>query len=686
MAFEYPPTRRVDQVDDYHGTAVADPYRWLEQSADVPEVRAWIEAQNAVTFSHLETMPEREAFRARLTELWDYPKLGTPFKRGGRYFQFRNSGLQNQNVLHVMDDPRDEGRVLLDPNMLSDDGTVALGMFSVSKSGRYLAYSISASGSDWQTWHVRDVATGEDLDDVIEWSKFSTASWRPDDSGFFYSAYPEPEEGAAYTAKNENGEVRYHAIGTPAAEDEVVYARPDEPEWGFNVTVTEDGDYLILYIRKGASSDNLVFWRPLDGEGAFHPLIGEWCAKSYMVGNDGETFYLFTDHGAGRGRLVAVDAAAPDRASWRDVVPESDDILQGAVLVGDQAFCFYMRDASHRIERFSLSGDRLGEIALPAFGSIMALNARRDDHELFYGFTSFLHPGSSFRYDVRIGESEELPAPQIDFPTGRYLSRQVFVTSKDGTRVPMFLVHRRDVEPNGANPTLLYGYGGFNVPLTPDFSISRLAWLERGGVVAIANLRGGGEYGKVWHEAGTLGAKQNVFDDFIACAEHLIAENITSPDRLAIQGGSNGGLLVGAVMIQRPDLFAAVLPAVGVMDMLRFHKFTIGWAWVSDYGSADDPDQFEALYAYSPLHNLQEGTAYPATLVTTSDHDDRVVPAHSFKFAAALQHAHEGDAPVLIRIQTKAGHGAGKPTAMVIEEQADIWAFLVGALGMDKPG
>ena len=686
MAFEYPPTRRVDQVDDYHGTAVADPYRWLEQSADVAEVREWIEAQNAATSGHLETIPGREAFRARLTELWDYPKLGTPFKRGGRYFQFRNSGLQNQNVLYVMESPRDEGRVLLDPNTLSDDGTVALGMFSVSKSGRYAAYSTSASGSDWQTWRVRDVETGEDLDDVVEWSKFSSASWRPDDSGFFYSAYPQPEEGAAYTAKNENCEVKFHALGTPGADDAVIYSRPDEPEWGFNASVTEDGGHLVLSIRSGAASDNLLFWRPLDGDAAFRPLIDDWCAKSIVIGNDGSTFYLQTDLDAGRARLVAVDAEAPDPASWRDVVPERDDILEWTLLVGDQLFCVYMRDAAHRIERFGLNGEHLGEIALPALGSVMALNARRDDDELFYGLTSFLHPGSSFRYDVTSGETEELPAPDIDFPTDRYVTRQTFVTSKDGTRVPMFLVHGRDVEPDGRNPTLLGGYGGFNIALTPGFSISRLAWLERGGVIAIANLRGGGEYGKAWHEAGTLSAKQNVFDDFIACAEHLIAEGIASPDRLAIQGGSNGGLLVGAAMTQRPDLFAAALPAVGVMDMLRFHKFTIGWAWVSDYGSADDPEQFEALHAYSPLHNLEEGTAYPATLVTTSDHDDRVVPAHSFKFAAALQHAHEGDAPVLIRIQTKAGHGAGKPTAMIIEEQADIWAFLARALAMDGTG
>ena len=466
----------------------------------------------------------------------------------------------------------------------------------------------------------------------------------------------------------------------------MIYARPDEPELGFYVSVTEDGGYLVLSVRKGASSDNLIFWRPLDGEGEFRPLIGEWCAKSYVTGNDGETFYLFTDLDAGRGRLVSVDAASPDPASWRDVVPESEDILQGAALVGDQALCFYMRDASHRIERFGLTGEPLGEVALPALGSVMALNARRDDDEVFYGFTSFLHPGSNFRYDVNSGETEELPVPQIDFPTDRYESRQVFVTSRDGTRVPMFLVHRKGIEADGRNPTLLYGYGGFNIPLTPGFSISRLAWLEQGGVAAIANLRGGGEYGKAWHEAGTLGAKQNVFDDFIACAEYLVAENITSPDRLAIQGGSNGGLLVGAAMIQRPELFAAALPGVGVMDMLRFHKFTIGWAWVSDYGSADDAEQFEALRAYSPLHNLEDGTAYPATLVTTSDHDDRVVPAHSFKFAAALQHAHEGSTPVLIRIQTKAGHGAGKPTAMIIEEQADIWAFLVRALGMEGAG
>ena len=402
----------------------------------------------------------------------------------------------------------------------------------------------------------------------------------------------------------------------------MIYARPDEPEWMFGVHVTEDGHALVLYIRSGSASDNLVYWRPLDGEGDFSPLIGEWCAKSHVVGNDGSTFYLFTDLDAGRGRLVAVDAAAPEPSSWRDVVPERDDILEGAVLVGDQAFCLYMRDAAHRIERFDLKGRHLGEVALPVLGSVTALNARRDDGELFYGLTSFLYPGSNFRLDAGSGEVEALPGPDVDIPADRYVTRQVFATSRDGTAVPMFLVHRGDLDADGASPTLLYGYGGFNAALTPAFSISRLTWLERGGVVAIANLRGGGEYGKAWYEAGTLGAKQNVFDDFIACAEHLIAEGITSPEKLAIQGGSNGGLLVGAAMIQRPELFAAALPAVGVMDMLRFHKFTIGWAWVSDYGSADDPKQFETLRAYSPLHNLKEGTAYPATLVTTSDHDE----------------------------------------------------------------
>ncbi|CAA9559961.1 MAG: Prolyl endopeptidase [uncultured Truepera sp.] len=676
MRPEYPETQTVDQTDDLHGTLVRDPYRWLEEPASTPEVRRWIDAQNALTESYLADIPEREEIKARLTELWNYPKQGAPFAKGGRYFGFRNTGLQNQDVLFVMDTPSAIGRVLLDPDTLSDDGTVSLRMLSVSPDGRHLAYATSESGSDWQTWFVRDIETGEDLDDALPWSKFSGATWLPDGSGFLYKRYPEPQEGAAFVDKNEAPELFVHTLGTPVTNDSLEYSRPDKPEWNFYPMLSDDDRYLVLHVSLGTMNKNLLFVRELGDRGSFTELIGDFRAAYTFVGNDGSTFYLKTDDGADRGRIVAVNL---DTGAWTEVVPESNDTLEQVVMLQDNLVCLYLQNASHRLRRYRTTGEHVGDIALPGLGSVETLSAERDGTELFYTFTSFLEPVQSFRFDVRTGDSERLDAPALDFDTPAYTTRQVFATSKDGTRVPLFLVHRKDVELNGQNPTLLYGYGGFNIALTPSFSVGRLVWLERGGVLAVANLRGGGEYGTAWHEAGTKERKQNVFDDFIACAEHLIAEGVTSSKKLAVQGGSNGGLLVGACMTQRPELFGACLPAVGVLDMLRFHKFTIGWAWTSDYGSADDEGEFGALYAYSPLHNLRE-TCYPPTLVTTGDFDDRVVPAHSFKFAAALQAAQTCDAPTIIRVQTKAGHGQGKPTKILIEEQTDVWSFLHKAL------
>jgi len=678
----YPDTRTVDQVDDYHGTLVADPYRWLEDT-DSPETRAWIEQQNAVTFSFLESIPARDAIRKRLTALWDFPKAWAPLKRGERYFQLRNSGLQNQDVLHVLDALDAEARVLLDPNTLSSDGTVAMTNWSVSEDGRRLAYAISASGSDWLTWRVRDVDSGEDLPDVIEWSKFSDAAWLPDGSGFYYSRYDAPEAGQAYAGVNTYHKVYLHRLGEPQSQDRLIYERPDQKEWGFGAHVTEDGRYLILFVWQGTDTRNRLFYQGLQTGGEFVELIRELEAAYHFVGNDGPVFYFRTDLDAPRGRLIAIDTASPSRENWRTLIPESDDVLESVKMVHDQFVALYLHDAYHRIRRFDLSGAPLGEIALPTLGSLLGINGRRKHDEMFFTFHSFVYPATPYRYDFQTGESQPLSAPAIDFDAQPYETRQVFVTSTDGTRVPMFLIHRRDLVKDGRNPTLLWGYGGFNISLTPSFAVSRLIWLELGGVLAVANLRGGGEYGEEWHKAGSLHNKQNVFDDFIACAEYLIAENITSPSKLAIQGGSNGGLLVGACMIQRPDLFGAVLPAVGVMDMLRFHQFTIGWAWVSDYGSSDDPEQFKTLYAYSPLHNLKPAARYPATLITTADHDDRVVPGHSFKFSAALQAAQAGGAPALIRIQVKAGHGLGKPTSILIDEQTDVWAFLVQVLEID---
>ncbi|MBN1661214.1 MAG: S9 family peptidase [Anaerolineae bacterium] len=690
----YPETRSVDQVDDFHGTFVADPYRWLEDP-DAEETKAWVEAQNAVTFDFLRRIPEREGIRERLTELWDYAKAWAPVKRGGRYFQLRNTGLQNQDVLYVAETVDGQARMLLDPNTLSEDGTVALTEWSVSPNGRWLAYATSSAGSDWLTWRVRDVDRGEDLPDVIEWSKFSGAAWRGDSTGFYYARYDAPAPGQDYTGVNYYQKLYFHTLRQPQVEDVLVYERPDQKEWGFGAEVSEDGRYLILNVWQGTDVRNRLFYQDLEGGEPVVELISDLEASFVFVGNDGPLFYLRTDLDAPRGKLIAIDTARPEREQWRTLLPEGDDVLEAVLMVrgpgGYEFITLTMHDARHKLERYDLRGDPISEIKLPTIGAIpsngsfLNLTGQREDDEFFYGFWSFLHPVTIFRFDLQHEVSEQLFTPQLDFDASPYLTRQVFVTSRDGTRVPMFLTHRRDLSLDGKNPTLLYGYGGFGVPVMPTFAVSRLAWLEMGGVYASANLRGGSEYGEEWHQAGMLHNKQNVFDDLIACAEYLVAAGITLPSRLAIMGGSNGGLLVGAVMTQRPDLFAAAVPVVGVMDMLRFHRFTIGWAWVSDYGCADeDAEQFKTLYAYSPLHNLKPATHYPATLILTGDHDDRVVPGHSFKFAAALQAAQAGDAPALIRIQTRAGHGFGKPTAVVIEEAADVWAFLVEVLGINR--
>ncbi|WP_276957280.1 prolyl oligopeptidase family serine peptidase [Allomeiothermus silvanus] len=680
---EYPFTPTTEHVDELHGSKIPDPYRWLEDP-NSPQTRAWIEAQNALACRFLQQIPARERLRERLTELWNYPKATPPFKRGGRYFSFRNSGLQNHNVLYVQESLDAEPRVLLDPNALSSDGTVALNSVAVSRDGNYLAYALAESGSDWLTWRVREVATGQDLPDELRWSKFSLAAWLPDGSGFFYSRYDEPKEGESYTGANYFQKVYLHRVGTPQSEDVLVYGRPDQQEWGFWPQVTHDGRYLVLRVWKGTHQENLIFYRDLQAEGPFIELIPQFEADFTFIGNVGTVFYFKTDLDAPRGRIIAIDTENPAREHWKTIVPEGEDLLEQALFTYDRVAAVYLHHAHHRVRFFGRDGTAQGALELPTLGSLFGLSGEPGDPELFFGFTSFLFPLRVYRHDLSVGQTTLLFDPPLTFDPEGYETRQVFVRSKDGTRVPMFLVHRKGLEPSGQNPTLLYGYGGFNVPLVPNFDPARLAWFEAGGIYAQANLRGGGEYGKEWYRAGTLHQKQNVFDDFIACAEWLIENRWTSPSKLAIQGASNGGLLVGAVMTQRPELFGAALPAVGVMDMLRFHKFTIGWAWVSDYGSPDDPEMFETLLRYSPLHNLKPGTAYPATLITTADHDDRVVPAHSFKFAAALQAAQGGEAPVLIRIQTKAGHGLGKPTRIVIEEKADIYAFLFRVLGLEE--
>jgi prolyl oligopeptidase len=685
VKLSYPSTQAIDQNDNYHGTLVPDPYRWLED-VDSPETQDWVRRQNQLTFGFLEQIPIRHELQKRLTGLWDYPKAQVPLKRGGRYFQLRNSGLQNQDVLFVLDELTAEPRLLLDPNTLSPDGTVALTAWQPSQDGKWLAYSTSASGSDWQAWHIRNTDTGEDLPDVIVWSKFSDAAWLHDASGFFYCCYAEPQLGEEFQAANYYHKVYFHRLGTPQSADRLEYERPDEKEWLFTPQVSDDGHYLVVTVGQGTDIRNRVFYRDLQA-GDFVELIDEFEAAYTFVGSDGPVFYFRTDLNAPRGCLVAIDITHPDNAGWRTLIPESQAVLEAVKLIGGQFIAVINRDAHHELWRFGMDGSSLGEIPLPTLGTLLynyepAVSGNRIDEELLYGFSSFLFPLTVYRYDFSSGRSEIIFAPPLAFDASGYETRLVFASSKDGTRIPLFLTHKKDLQPTGQNPVLLYGYGGFSISMMPSFTVDRLVWLEMSGVFAQAVLRGGAEYGEEWHQAGMLQNKQNVFDDFISCAEWLVAEKITSTPKLSILGRSNGGLLVGACMTQRPDLFGACLPVVGVMDMLRFDKFTIGWAWVSDYGSADDPEQFKTLVAYSPLHNIKPGTAYPPTLVFTADHDDRVVPGHSFKFVAALQAAQAGDAPTLIRIQTRAGHGFGKPTAILIEEYADMYAFLCWALGI----
>ncbi len=683
---DYPATQRIDHVDVYHGVKVPDPYRWLETDVrESAEVKKWVDAENAVTFKYLEAIPEREAIRKRLTELWNYERYTAPFKEGGHYFFEKNDGLQNQAVLYVQDSLDAEPRVLLDPNTWSDDGTVALTGFSVSHDGRYAAYSRGAAGSDWQVWHVLEIATGKELPDELKWTKFTDAAWTKDDEGFFYGRYPEPAEGAEYQALAQNQKIYYHRLGAPQADDVLAYERPDDPDLGFGVQVTEDGHYLVITAAKGTKG-NLVLVRDLaEPYAATRVIVGDQENDYSLAGSDGPVLYFRTDLDASRGRLIAVDLRSPGRDHWQEIVPESKDTLERVHLVGHRFVALYLQDAKSRVRLYALDGKPAGEIELPGIGSASGFSGHADDTETFYSFSSFATPPSSYRYDFTTGESRLLHRAKVDFNPDDYEVTQVFYHSKDGTRVPMFLAHKKGIKLDGSNPTLLYGYGGFQISLTPYFSISRLAWMEMGGIYAQANLRGGGEYGEAWHEAGIKLKKQNVFDDFIAAAQWLIANHYTRPDKLAIQGASNGGLLVGATMTQRPELFGAALPAVGVMDMLRYDKFTAGRFWVDDYGSSSNPEEFKALYAYSPYHNLKPGTKYPATLVTTADHDDRVVPGHSFKFAARLQHDQAGDAPVLIRIETKAGHGGGRPTSKIIDEVVDGWAFLVKNLGMKLP-
>ncbi|MEL7492378.1 MAG: prolyl oligopeptidase family serine peptidase [Cyanobacteria bacterium J06554_11] len=680
--FTYPTTRQTDTTDTYHGVTVADPYRWLEDP-NSDETKAWVEAQNEVTFGYLHQLPGREQLNARLTELWNYERYGIPFKQNNRYFYYKNDGLQNQSVLYTLPTLDAEPTVLLDPNTLSEDGTVALSGIALSENAKYLAYGLSTAGSDWVEWHVRDIETGQDTDDLLKWVKFSGAAWTHDHQGFFYSRYDEPNEESKLEDINYYQKLYYHRLGTSQAEDTLIYERPDQKEWGFSGDVTEDGRYLIISVWRGTDPKNLLFYKDLQNDSAEAiELISAFEAQYSLIDNEDTTFWFRTDLNAPKGKVIAIDISKPDKSYWQTIIPEAEETLESVGVLNNQFVADYLKDAYTQIKIFNLSGDLVREVELPGIGSAGGFNGKRTDTETFYSFTSYTVPARIYRYDLTTGESTLFRAPTVPFDPDAYETQQVFYSSKDGTKIPMFITAKKGLVLNGKNPVLLYGYGGFNVSLSPGFSVSNLVWLELGGVYAVANLRGGGEYGEAWHQQGIKTSKQTVFDDFISAGEWLIEQNYTETEKLAIAGGSNGGLLVGACITQQPDLFRAALPAVGVLDMLRFNKFTIGWAWESDYGSPQNEAEFKALYAYSPLHNLNPGTAYPATMITTADHDDRVVPAHSFKFAAALQSAHAGDYPVLIRIETKAGHGAGKPTTKQIEEATDKWAFLAHELGV----
>ena len=679
IALTYPETKKVDQVDEYFGTEIADPFRWLEDD-NAEEVKAWVGEQNSVTFSYLDNIPFRGKIKKRIEELHNYPKYTSPMRAGVYYFFYKNDGLQNQYVIYIQKGLGGEPEVFIDPNELSEDGTVRINLAGFSHDDKYVAYTRSESGSDWRTIGIMEIATKKELSDKIEWVKFSGAAWYGD--GFFYSGYDKPVEGEELKGQNKYQKLFYHKLGEPQEKDVLAWEDREHPlryVWG---DVTEDEEYIFLMVSEGTSGNEL-YYKKLDGfKGEFIPLVEGFESDSYAIENIGDKFLVFTNIDADNNRLVLVDSKNPDRKNWKTVIPEKPAALSWVSTAGGQLFCRYLEDAYTQVYQYDLEGNLICEIELPTLGSAYGFGGKRDDKILFYAFTSFTYPYTIYKFDIASGESAVFHKSAVKFDPEDYEAKQIFYESKDGTRVPMFIVHKKGIMLDGKNPTYLTGYGGFDASMTPYFSALRIAILERGCVIAIPNLRGGGEYGEEWHKEGMLHNKQNVFDDFIAAAEYLIEEKYTSSNLLAIAGASNGGLLVGACMTQRPDLFKVALPAVGVMDMLRYHEFTIGWGWVVEYGTSDDEEQFKTLLAYSPLHNLKEGVNYPATLVTTADHDDRVVPAHSFKFIAALQEMHKGDNPVLIRIETRSGHGSSNTTKM-IEELADEYSFMLYTMGID---
>jgi prolyl oligopeptidase len=680
--FVYPDARRGEVVDDYFGTQVADPYRWLEEP-DSEETRTWVEAQNALTQGYIGAIPERERIHRRLTKLWDFERFGTPQKAGERWIWSYNSGLQDQSVIYVGKSLDGEGSVLLDPNTFSEDGTVALAGMEPSPDGRWLAYAISDGGSDWKSWKVMDIKTKEEGPDLIEWTKFGSVSWHPDGSGFWYGRFPEPEN--PLEAVNTNYQLWWHTLGDAQADDRLVYEDPENPKEEFFGFVTDDGEWLVVYVFAGTDERNRLWVRRVDEpEAEFDRILDDFDAGYLLIANEGSKLWLQTNKDAPKGRIILVNVDNPQPKAWSEIVPEADEVIEGSSSIGGKLIVRYLKDAHSVVRVFERDGTATGEVPLPGMGSAWGFDGDQSDEQTFFTYASFTTPSSIYRYTPATNEVSLWKAPAVDWDPDAFVTTQVFYDSADGTKVPMFLTHRKDVQPTGDVPTLLYGYGGFNISITPYYSLNLALWAEMGGLVAVANLRGGGEYGEEWHEAGTKLNKQNVFDDFVAAAEHL-QQDWTSPARTTIYGGSNGGLLVGAVMTQRPDVARVAIPVVGVLDMLRYHLFTIGWAWADDYGRSDEEEMFAYLHGYSPLHNLDEGVDYPSTLVFTGDHDDRVVPAHSYKFSAELQRVHGGETPVMIRIETRAGHSAGKSTSQRIDEAADRWAFCVKELGWELP-
>ena len=676
----YPETAKSDSVHSYFGVEVPEPYAWLENDTSA-ETGAWVKAQNEVTFAYLNKIPFREGLKKRLTDLMNYPKFGSPFKKHGIYYFYKNDGLQNQSVLYRQASLDAEPEVLLDPNTLSDNGTVALARLAFSNDGKYLAYSIARSGSDWNEIYVMDLASRTLLSDKIEWVKFSGISWQG--NGFYYSSYDAPVAGKELSNKNEYHKIYYHALGEAQTMDKLVYENKQHPLRNCSASVTDDEQFMFIYETESTSGNSLYMKDFSRKNPMLVQLVGDFENDYSIVGHYKGRLYVVTNWGAPKQRMMMIDPENPTRKNWKEILPETENVLEDVSIIGGRFVATYMKDATDHAYVYDLEGTQLYEVELPTLGSVGGFSGNKDDNEVFYVFTSYTFPPTIFRFDVTENKSEVFRRAEVSFNPEEYVSKQVFYTSKDGTKVPMSITHKKGLKLNGNNPTMLYGYGGFNISMTPGFSVGRIPFLEAGGVYAIVNLRGGGEYGEEWHKAGTKLQKQNVFDDFIAAAEYLIAENYTSSEKLAINGGSNGGLLVGACMTQRPDLFAVAIPEVGVLDMLRYHQFTIGWAWATDYGTSEESEEmFHYLKGYSPLHNLVSGTKYPATLVTTADHDDRVVPAHSFKFAAALQAANDGTNPTLIRIDTNAGHGAGRPISKIIDAQTDMWAFVMYNLGM----